>query len=414
MVALAMALRADMSRRNRRAYPSRATLRKVGSELLDYTIAPEKARQVKFAIAQTFYDEGQYSQAIDRLTAVAYEFPQTPEADAAVQLTLDSYHTLNDFDGLMYASRRLLSEGSPVSAALKAEVQGILAAAEQRKLDELSLQAAGEDGSGLDQLIHFAEQNPGSDVGERALVNAFVAARAVGDTAKVYEMANQLAEKYPQSEQLPGIYKSLAQTANTRFEFDQAIDYLKRAAQVNEGQRTLILAAAAELESQLGRTASAQGTYETAVRQSKEDARDIALSGLAILLERYKSAPEIVSALSAYMASSEPEFQARLGLAYLASGDTEAAEAFIAAPKPQKKSPEQTPGRLFFCDKRSLQGRLEVEAQADRGAVGVGRKVKTNLRIIGMIAGHRATLLGGVGVAVIQKIAAHRQTERGD
>src|SRR5690554_1811671 len=327
VVYLQTSLQATRDPSKYRRVTARATLRQVGSELLGYTIAPEKARQVKFAIAQTFYDEGQYNQAIDRLTAVAYEFPQTPEADAAVQLTLDSYNTLNDFDSLMYASRRFLSEGSPVSAGLKGEVQGILAASEQRKLDELSLQAAGEDGSGLEQLIHFAEQNPGSEVGERALINAFVAARAVGDTAKVYEMANQLAEKYPQSEQLPGIYNSLAQTANTRFEFDQAIDYLKRAAQVNEGQRTLILAAAAELESELGRTASAQGTYETAARQSKEDARDIALSGLAILLERYKSAPEMVSALKAYKSSTEPEFQARLGLAYLASGDAEAAEA---------------------------------------------------------------------------------------
>ncbi|AWV89289.1 tetratricopeptide repeat protein [Bradymonas sediminis] len=309
-----------------RRVTARATLRNVGSQLLGFDIEPDKARRVKFAIAQTFYDEGQYNQAIDRLTAVAYEFPQTEEADAAVHLTLDSYNTLNDFDGLMYASRRFLAEGSPISAGVKGEVQGILAAAEQRKLDELSLEAAGEDGGGLDQLIHFAEQNPSTEVGERALINAFVAARAVGDTAKVYEMANQIAEKYPQSEQLPGIYSSLAQTANTRFEFNQAIDYLKRAAQVNEDQRTLILTAAAELEAELGRTASAQGTYETAVRKSKEEARDIALSGLAILLERNKSASEMVAALQPYKSSSEPEYQARLGLAYLASGDAESAE----------------------------------------------------------------------------------------
>lgn len=314
-----------------RRVTARATLRRVGSQLLAFQIAPEKEQRVKFAIAQTFYDEGRYNQAIDRLTAVAYEFPQTKEADAAVQLTLDSYNTLNDYDGLMYASRRFLSEGSPISAKLKGEVTGILAAAEQRKLDELSLQAAGEDGGGLDQLIHFAEQNPDTEVGERALVNAFVAARAVGDTDKVYQMADELAKKYPKSEQLPGIYNSLAQTANTRFEFDKAIDYLKRAARVNEGQSTQILAAAAGLESELGRASHAQSTFETAIRHSKEDARGVALSGLASLLERYKSAGDIVSTLQSYKASSEPNFQARLGLAYLAKGDTESAEAAFSS-----------------------------------------------------------------------------------
>lgn len=310
-----------------RRVAARATLRQVGSQLLDYDLKPERERRVKFAMAQTYYDEGRYDQAIDRLTAVAYEFPQTDEADAAVQLVLDSYNTLNDYDGLMYASRRFLGPASPASAKFKGDIKETLAAAEQRKLDELSLSAAGEDGGDYSQLIRFADQNPKTDVGERALVNAFVAARAVGDTDKVYEMADKLAKSYPKSEQLPGIYNSLAQTATTRFEFDRAIDYLQRAAQINEGQRARILAAAAELQSELGRASSAESTYKAAIEQSEGTTRGAALGGLASLLEKYKSADVIVRELGQYADNPNPDFQARLGLAYLARGSADKAES---------------------------------------------------------------------------------------
>ncbi len=314
-----------------RRVTARATLRLVGSQLLDYKLAPDKERRVKFAMAQTYYDEGRYNQAIDRLTAVAYEFPKTKEADAAIQLVLDSYNTLNDYDGLMYASRRFLGPASPATASNEADIKKTLAAAEQRKLDELSLAAAGEDGGDLSTLTRFAAQNPHTDVGERALVNAFVAARAVGDTDKVYEMADKLAKSYPNSKQLPGIYNSLAQTATTRFEFDRAIDYLRRAAKVNEGQRARILAAAAEIQAELGRASQAESTYKAAIEQSKGPTRGVALAGLASLMEKYKTANDMVQTLAQYKDNPNPDFQARLGLAYLATGDTDDAETAFNA-----------------------------------------------------------------------------------
>jgi tetratricopeptide (TPR) repeat protein len=332
-----------------RRVAARATLRRAGAELLGYEISADKERRVKFAMAQSFYDEGRYDQAIDRLTAVAYQYPKTKEADAAVQLVLDSYNTLNDFDGLMYSSRRFLGEGSPASDGFKGEIQETLAAAEQRKLDELSLEAAGEDGGDFSQLTRFAEQNPNTEVGERALVNAFVAARAVGDTDKVYEMADKLAEQYPNSEQLPGIYNSLAQTANTRFEFDQAITYLERAAKVNEGQRAHILAAAAELQAELGQASKAESTYKAAIEQSEGHTRGVALAGFATLLEKYKSSSELVRRLAQYKDNTNPDFQARLGLAYLAEGNAiEAESAFTIVLTNEASASAEALGRAHY------------------------------------------------------------------
>jgi tetratricopeptide (TPR) repeat protein len=332
-----------------RRVAARATLRRAGAELLAFDIAADKERRVKFAMAQSYYDEGRYDQAIDRLTAVAYQYPRTKEADGAVQLVLDSYNTLNDYDGLMYSSRRFLGEGSPASDGYKGDIEEMLAAAEQRKLDELSLEAAGEDGGDFSQLTRFAEQNPNTEVGERALVNAFVAARAVGDTDKVYKMADKLAQNYPQSEQLPGIYNSLAQTATTRFEFDQAISYLERAAKVNKGQRAHILAAAAGLQAELGRASSAETTFKAAIEQSEGHTRGMALAGFATLLEKYKSSGELVRRLSPYKDNPNPDFQARLGLGYLAEGDSVAAEsAFTTVLSNQASASAEALGRAHY------------------------------------------------------------------
>ncbi|MEM7609466.1 MAG: tetratricopeptide repeat protein, partial [Myxococcota bacterium] len=116
---------------------SRAGLRRAGVELLRFPLEAEQQRQVKFGIALSYFDSGDYLEAIDRLTAVAYEYPQSQESEVALRLVLDSYNTLNDYEALADAARRFSAEDGPASPALRAEVAPVLAAAEQRMLDEV-------------------------------------------------------------------------------------------------------------------------------------------------------------------------------------------------------------------------------------------------------------------------------------
>lgn len=305
---------------------ARSALRRAGGTLLTYTLSKDREKRVKFAIAQAYYDEGLFTEAIDKLTAVAYEFPESEESDAAIKLALDSYRTLNDYDGLMYASRRFMSESSPASGGLKTEIKDILAAAEQRKLDELSLNAAGDEGGDLTPLLAFAEKNEGTELGERALINAFVAARAIGDTDTMYTLADSLAKSYPKSEQLPGIYTSLAQTAVARFDYDTATRFLRRAADVNPAQRTQLLVAAAELNEQLGNADQARSLFQTAIDTSSGQAKIDALSKMAQLVERSQNARKIIQELEPFEDLGEPETMARLGLARVEAGDAMRAE----------------------------------------------------------------------------------------
>lgn len=326
-------LQASLSQEDGRGHyervTARAALRRAADELLALKLDPEKQRKIKFAVAQTYYDEGRFIAAIDKLTAVAYEFPNTEESDAALQLVLDSYNTINDNNGLMLASRRFLDGASPASDPLKGRIKQVLAAAEQRKLDEISLQAAGEDGGDLTPLLSFAEQQKGTALGERALINAFVAARAIGDTDQMYVLADKLANEYPKSDQLPGIYTTLAQTAISRFEYDRAVTTLAKAAKVNPDQRVRLLATSAELQEQLGDSKSALKLYQSAISSSEGQAQAQAVAGYAALLERSSNAKQLAQKLAPYAELQEAESLSRLGLALVGQGQTEEAESYL-------------------------------------------------------------------------------------
>jgi len=305
---------------------ARAALRRAGAELLREKLDADQALKTKFAIAETLYQDGKYRQAIDLLTAVAYEHPGSSESNAAVRLVLDSYNTLNDFRGLIQAAKRFMAAGSPAPDSLKAEIKPILASAEQRRLDEVSLEAAGDEGGDYGILLRFAEQNAGTALGERALVNAFVAARALGQSEELYKLGGQLAQTYPKSEHLPGILATLGQMAVARFEVDRAIEFLRKAGNANHPQRMSLLLATGQLQEEMGDYAGAQQSYGAAIATGTGAAIAEPLSHLAVLLERRGDSRDLMAKLGPHADGGNPDVLARLGLTQLFSGQNDQAE----------------------------------------------------------------------------------------
>ena len=302
-----------------------SALRNAAAQLMRHELEPDQLRRVRFALAQSYYDQGRYAEAIDRLTALAYEFPQSEEAQAAARLVLDSYNTLDDAFGLMHAGRRFLAEGTPVPG-LRSELEPLVAAAEQRMVDEVSLEQAGDDGGDLEPLLELAREHEGTDLGERALMNAFLAARAAGDTAQMYTLGEELAQAYPSSEQLAGVLSTLGQMAVGRFEVDEALTFLERAAEAGHERQGALRVAAGQLLEALGREDEAQAAYEAAM--GGEGAPEEAMVQLAALLERRGDADALVNQL-AELPSAPPEVRARVGLAMVATGrGVEAEEVF--------------------------------------------------------------------------------------
>jgi tetratricopeptide (TPR) repeat protein len=309
----------------------RAAMRDSGEQLLALGLEPDKARVTKLGIAQTWYDEGDYAQAIDQLTALAYEYPGTKESRAAVHLVLDSFNTLNDYEGLIAAGRRFMGPGGPADAALRSEILPIVTAAENRRLDEVSLAAAGAEGGDLDSLDQFAERYKGTDLGERALLNAFVAARAVGDRKRLYELGEELASTYPKSEQLPGILGSLGKQAVATFDLDRAVGLFEKAARGATEQRPRLLVAAGELLEASGNATRALDMYGEAAAGAKEGTgRQLPLERMARVLEILGDDRRMVATLGPLAAEGGPEVQARLGLAEARLGKVDEAEQSLS------------------------------------------------------------------------------------
>ena len=307
---------------------ARAGLRDAGGLYLEAGVADaERAKKIKFAIAQSFYDEGNYIEAIDLLTAVAYEYPNDEQGKASVHMVLDSYRTINDISGLINAGRRFIAEGSPIPQDVRAQVSPIVAAAEQNRLDELSLAASGDQVGGMEILLAFADRYKNTDLGERAMLSAFVAARAAGNADQLYTLGDQVLSQFPNSEQVGGVVSTMGRTAASRFEFDRAIQYLEQAASINEDQRASLLITAGELREQLSDTGGAMKNYQDALEASGEGgSKSDAMAHMANLIERIESPAEVVRFLTPLSETMDPEVSSRLGLALLRQGRADEAE----------------------------------------------------------------------------------------
>ncbi len=310
---------------------ARAGLRKAGRSLLAKALAPDRARKVKFAVAQTDYDEGRHRVAIDRLNAIAFEYPGTLEGNTAVNLVLDSFKIANDYLGLIRAGHRFMAAGSPVQASIKAEIRPIVKSAEQFQLDELALAAAGVDGGDVTgDLEKFAEAYAGTALGERAVINALLAARASGDSKTLYRLAAEFEEKYPKSKQLSAIRSTIARTAASRYEFDQAVKYFATAAAVPGAQRVPLFIAAGRLKEQLGDVGGAKSTFKSAFKAADTTAaKNNAIQPLAKLFERQGQYRSVVTSIGPLGDEANPETLAYLGIAQIRLGQTDEGEATL-------------------------------------------------------------------------------------
>ncbi|MEM7447621.1 MAG: tetratricopeptide repeat protein [Myxococcota bacterium] len=339
---------------------ARNGLLRAGRELLRFPVESDNERLVKFGIALAYLDSGRYVEAVDYLTAVAYEFPQSSEGDAAIRLVLDSFSDLSDFGALADAARRFSAEEGPASPALRGQIQPMLAATEQRMLDEVSLEAAGEEGGDLSVLVDFAERNQGTELGERALSNAFLAARAMGDTDKVYALGAQISEAYPNSEQLPGMLATIGQTAVARFEIDRAVEFLRQAAAAGHPQRSVLLGVVGQLQEQTGDLAGAIATYqETLALEQTPAAQATPLARLASVLERQGDPSMLLSSLAPFLHAATPEVLVRIGLAKLALGRTDEAEMDLQSALSAGATPEVR-ARAYFGSAEVLRSAVEA------------------------------------------------------
>ena len=334
---------------------ARAALRRSAGLLLSGELDEEQARKVRFAIAQTFYEEGRLNEATTYLTAVALSHPKTEQGDTAALMTLDAYQQANDLLGLARSGERFLKIG--VSAELRGRVQGLVAAAREQQVDELALEASGLDGGDpTEELLSFASDNPNTPLGERALLNAFVAARGAGDLPGMRKVAQLVSGQYPKSKQLGGVWSSLARSAAAQLDLKGALSSYDRAAQLVPEQRVSLIGAAAELKAKLGDVSGAlkdlEGVLTPELVSAGSPPARAALGLYARLTVDHKAPSAAWSSLSSWkerLESPPAELQVVLGYLLALRKDFDAAEEYAQVAADSAELPSALKGMGLYA-----------------------------------------------------------------
>jgi tetratricopeptide (TPR) repeat protein len=231
--AYTQALKGSLS--NYEQVAARAGLYRAGRSYITLYPTAENLPELKFNIANSLYEEGNFREAIARFVSLAEQFPQTKEGQIAAQLALDSYRLRYDMEGLIRTGQRFMADNR-LGEDVRKKVGDVVAMAQQRQLDVLTM-TAGQSERGADTLVSFAKKNVGSALGEKALLSAFMAARDGQDLAKLVDIGDQLLQGYPRSTEIVGVLGTLGKLTAQAAQFDEASRYLDEAARREPGPR---------------------------------------------------------------------------------------------------------------------------------------------------------------------------------
>jgi tetratricopeptide (TPR) repeat protein len=315
---------------------ARAGLRRSGKLFVKLFPKDEQIIQVKFNIARTHYDAGEFDKAIRYFTALVYQFPASKEATVAAHLVLDAYRNQEDYAGVIEAGKTFRGMANLGDSEFRGEVAGIVKGAENRLLDSATLEAADEDTgkSGSEKLEEIALKFKGTDLECKALINAFVTARGAGDVDRVFEIGDKLIRACPTSDKVPDVLATMGKLAVNSFQFGTGAAYLEAAARRKGGSEAAdMFKASCTIRVGLGLRRKAEESLNTFLRvgQSASDKGDLA-ARVAQLHAQAGDWGAVVTLLNKAMGggASSTQMLYLLGYAYYKKGEYPSAQPFLA------------------------------------------------------------------------------------
>lgn len=247
---------------------ARQALKLLGAQYLGRYAKSEHALEVKFNIARASYEDGEYKKSAELFKEFALNHPEHKDAPVAGNLAFDSLRQLNDFKSIDEFGKAFLASNLP--AAFKADVQKILTQSKSDALGELALKSSEETGDVVTGLLKVADENKGTEIGEKALYGAFSAAREKRDLRKEREIGDRFVKEYAKSQYLSDVMLTLGRHAAEAGRFQDAAAYFEQMGRQFAGDSTGLdsLLASARLRTAMGDYAGAVKVLESTVDQS--------------------------------------------------------------------------------------------------------------------------------------------------
>ena len=251
----------------------------------------KRVPEIKINIGRSYYEAGQFEQAVGVFDEFLEAYPRHPGAKAVAELILDTFAQRQDFAGLSVKARELAGRRIG-DRGFQRRLAAMAKQAEERQIGEVILTASIQDSGDRDagaQLRRYWERNKNSPVAEKTLYTAFVQFKEARNFDKTFETGNQFIGAYPKSQYLGDVFGTLASFTSQTGEYEQAAVYLeeyyKRFPNDSSAQRSL--SRAANIKKLVGDHRGAVTAYATLVRSSTD--RSVRSRYAARMLESYEA-----------------------------------------------------------------------------------------------------------------------------
>lgn len=299
---------------------AREGLKALGAAFISAFPNDPEVPAVKFNVARSYYEQGEFDKAIELFMAFAREYPLNKDGLNAANLALDAFNSKEDYEGLAKAAKELAEIPRLGDDAYKKQLIATANNAEQQEIDARTIESGGKVKEALQKFI---KERKGTDVAAKALYQTYVIARDRRNVSDMLEAGTQILEEYGDSKYAQDVLSSLGENAIRSAEFERGAsyyeDYARRFAQDPAAQE--LLAAAAKIRSYLGDYSAAMSDYERLANMSGADSAQY-YAAMAAAAEKSGEWRRVAMATKAIVSDGNfgIEANARAGLAYLKTG----------------------------------------------------------------------------------------------
>ena len=310
----------------------------------------EKTAELRFAIGRTHYDLEEYDEAIQSFVKFISDYPDNKLTVDAANLVLDSYNQRKDYAGMVQQGKLFLADKRIRNDKFKQQVSDLVKKTEFVMIQDQAGKGklAVEQGDFAKDFLQYSQRYRGTELGEKALYNAFQSYRKKNDRKLTFISGTQFIIQYPNSDLLRDIYPTLGSIAFEVSDYDKACYYFESYYRKfpQDSKALELLGKAAQLRTLLSDSREAISDYQKLLATGKAQNPSEVYSSMASNYERMQNYSEMASALKQAnsLGLDTIESNAELAYAYFRIRDFQGATE--AASQAIKISSSKGAGRL--------------------------------------------------------------------
>jgi cellulose synthase operon protein C len=240
----------------------------------------DKTPELRFAIGRTHYDLEEYDESIQAFVKFINDYPNNKMSVDAAQLVLDCYNIKKDYKGMVEQGKMFLANEKIKDKKFRQEVSELVKKTEFVMIQEQTGKGklAAEQGDYAKDFMQYSQKYRGTELGEKALYNAFQSYRKKNDRKLTFISGAQFIVQYPSSDFLRDVYPTLGTISFEIADYDRACYYFESFHRKfpQEPRATELLGKAAKIRTLLTDTREAIADYQKLLESGRaSNPRDI-------------------------------------------------------------------------------------------------------------------------------------------